>query len=79
MKVRVLFFGATADAAGKREAQIEMDDGSDAGSAADLILQNYPSLEHHKLLFAVNEEYVEPGHLMLDGDELAIFTPVSGG
>lgn len=79
MKVRVLFFGATADAAGKREAQIEMDDGSDAVTAARLILENYPALEHHKLLLAVNEEYIEPSHLILDGDELAIFTPVSGG
>jgi molybdopterin synthase catalytic subunit len=79
MKVRVLFFGATADAAGKREAQIEIDDGSDTATAADLVLENYPSLKHHKLLFAVNEEYADPGHMILDGDELAIFTPVSGG
>ena len=79
MKVRVLFFGATADAAGKREVQIEIDDGSDTGTVADLILENYPALEHHKLLFAVNAQYADPGHMILDGDELAIFTPVSGG
>ena len=29
--------------------------------------------------FAVNEEYVDPGFVPVDGDEVAVFPPVSGG
>lgn len=28
---------------------------------------------------AVNQEYVEPGHPLLPGDEVAFFPPVTGG
>ena len=31
------------------------------------------------LLYAVNREYVEPGHELADGDEVAVIPPVSGG
>ena len=31
------------------------------------------------LLYAVNREYVEPGHELSDGDEVAVIPPVSGG
>ena len=28
---------------------------------------------------AVNQEYVEPGHMLAPGDEVAFFPPVTGG
>ena len=31
------------------------------------------------LLYAVNRNYVEPGHKLADGDEVALIPPVSGG
>ena len=31
------------------------------------------------LLYAVNREYVERGHALADGDEVALIPPVSGG
>jgi molybdopterin converting factor small subunit len=79
MKVRVLFFGATADAAGRRDDEVQVEAGSSLGSVTDVLLQNYPSLNTHKLLFALNEEYAPPDRQLADGDELAVFTPVSGG
>ena len=79
MKVQVLFFGATADAAGKREAEIDLTDGTIAENAFRKIVSDYPQLENHSLLFAVNQEYASGTEIIRNGDELAVFTPVSGG
>jgi len=79
MKIRVLFFGATADETGKRSIEFPLDTGRQARSAFKEILDKFPPLQKHKLLFAVNQEYVADDHILSDGDELAIFTAVSGG
>ena len=78
-RVTVLFFGATADAAGTRELPIDIADGSPAGDALRDLTKRHPALTRHKLLFAVNEEYVDAQTPLADGDTLAVFTAVSGG
>jgi molybdopterin synthase sulfur carrier subunit len=79
MNLRVLFFGATAEAAGRRSIDLSIDDGVRAATAFDFVLERFPGLIGHKLLFAVNQQYVSGEALMSEGDELAIFTAVSGG
>jgi molybdopterin converting factor small subunit len=79
MKVRVLFFGATAAVVGTREAFIDMSVGSNVGAVVDQVLSTHPALNNQKLLFSVNQEYADAARRISDGDELAIFTPVSGG
>jgi molybdopterin converting factor subunit 1 len=79
MKVKVLFFGATADIAGLRETHLDIPSNTAVASASELVLAAYPDLRQHKLLLALNEEYAAPDRIVADGDELAIFTPVSGG
>lgn len=79
MKVQVLFFGATADATGEREIELNFADYTKATDAFRQIVGAYPQLERHKLLFAVNQEYANGDEMINDGDELAIFTAVSGG
>jgi molybdopterin converting factor small subunit len=41
----------------------------------------FPLLENYRasVLFALNSEFARPGSPMHDGDELALFPPVSGG
>ena len=77
--VKVLFFGATAEAAGAREATLELTNVSNVGDAMETLLDRHPRLSAHKLLIAVNEEYVAPETFLNEGDELAVFTAVSGG
>jgi len=77
--VEVLFFGATADAAGRRSETISIDDSADLGTAVNDLVARYPSLANHRLLTAVNEEYADSDTTLKDGDEIAIFTAVSGG
>lgn len=75
--VKTLFFGATADIVGKREIYLEY--GSTVGGVLEQLKQTNPGLSKHKLLVALNEEYVSPETTVRDGDTLAVFTAVSGG
>ncbi len=79
INVKVLFFGATADAVGKNEIEMNFEDGIHSDSALIDILKRYPSLSRHQLHFALNEEYVNDRIELRENDELAIFTAVSGG
>lgn len=79
MKVNVLFFGVTADAAGKREVELSFDGPVNAEGALSAIQKQFPRLTDHKLLFARNQEYIKGDETIADGDELAVFTAVSGG
>jgi molybdopterin synthase sulfur carrier subunit len=79
MKVSVLFFGATADEAGTREVEIDFTENTQAGEAFAEIVNRFPRLVNHKLLFAVNQEYANGDETISEGDELAVFTAVSGG
>lgn len=79
MKVSVLFFGATAEAVGQREISLAFAEGAKASDAFAEIIDKFPRLAAHKLLFAVNQEYASGGEPINEGDELAVFTAVSGG
>lgn len=79
MKVQVLFFGATREAAGVREIEFDLADDARAVNAFQKVVARFPQLEKHSLLFSVNQEYASGNEIISDGDELAIFTAVSGG
>jgi molybdopterin converting factor small subunit len=79
MKINVLLFGATADAVGSRELELSIEETATAKSAIDQLSRQHATLAKHQLLIAVNEEYADPGTILNDGDELALFTAVSGG
>ena len=81
ISVSVLFFGAARDAAGTDEVQLKLNLPHDSASAREQLFTAYPALRRFgkSLLFAVNQEYAQPEQAIKDGDELAIFPPVSGG
>lgn len=78
MTVKVLFFGATAEVAGTRLLEIQTPDITAQGLTTKIV-NEHPELARHKLLFSVNEEYVPGDTQLRDGDQLGIFTAVSGG
>jgi molybdopterin synthase catalytic subunit len=81
LRVQVLFFGAARDTAGADEVEIELDQSSRAAEAFAKVLALYPGLHRfgRSLLFAINQEYATADREIRDGDELAVFPPVSGG
>jgi MoaE-MoaD fusion protein len=79
--VSVLFFGASRDAVGEEEINFKLRSPANAANALEQLLVAYPSLRRFgkSLLFAINQEYARPDQQIADGDELAVFPPVSGG
>lgn len=79
--VKVLFFGAARDAVGQGEVDFVLKGASTAATAFGEVLEKYPDLRRfgRSLLFAVNQEYAAADREVHDGDELAVFPPVSGG
>lgn len=79
LTVNILFFGATAEAVGTRRLEVRLPEPKTSGDVFRELVAEYPRLSEHKLLFAVNQEYTDGKNLVADGDELAVFTAVSGG
>jgi molybdopterin converting factor subunit 1 len=79
--VRVLFFGAARDAVGNAEVRLSLKENSTAATAFEQMLEKFPDLRRfgRSLLFAVNQEYAAADREVHEGDELAVFPPVSGG
>jgi len=81
MRVHVLFFGAARDAVGHDRLEIELETPSHAADAFEKVLALHPDLRRfgRSLLLAVNQEYAPAEREIHEGDELAVFPPVSGG
>jgi sulfur-carrier protein len=79
MNITVLFFGQTAEIVGEREVEMSLDEPIAASILFAKIVKKYPKLSENKLLFAVNQTYAIGDEIINYGDELAIFTAVSGG
>jgi molybdopterin synthase catalytic subunit/molybdopterin converting factor small subunit len=76
MKVAVKLFAALREQAGSRERVVELDEGASVEAV-------WPALglgdEPVGLVYAVNRAYVSRGTALVDGDEVAVIPPVSGG
>jgi len=79
MQIKVLFFGATADIAGKRAEELQLNEGSTAENVMAELFSRFPPLAAQKLHISINQEYARADSTVVNGDEIAIFTAVSGG
>jgi molybdopterin converting factor small subunit len=79
MPAHILFFGAAADIAGDREIEWPVTEGLTASTVLEMVRERMPRLASHNLFISVNEQYATGEEVIRDGDEVAVFTPVSGG
>ena len=81
ISVKVLFFGAARDAVGHPEVELSLDNEATSAEALAQLIEKFPNLSRfgRSLLVAVNQEYARGGTPLKNGDELAVFPPVSGG
>ena len=81
MNITVKLFASYRELLGEDELVMEFDEGATVGDALDLLKETYPVLaqQGYSPLTACNLTHVSKRHALTDGDELAIFPPVSGG
>jgi len=79
--VTVKFFASYREMLGEDHLLLELDDGFTVGDVLDILKNRYPVLKEqgYMPLTACNLKHVSKRHLLSDGDEDAIFPPVSGG
>jgi len=81
MQVRVLFFATLKDIVGARQMQLDVPAGATVADVLTRLEGRFPRIKDYRpvVLTAVNEEYVAQSTRVEEGDEVAVFPPVSGG
>ena len=81
LRVNVLLFASYRERAGTAELGLELPDGSTVADMIGTLLEAHPDIasDPSRVVVAVNREYREHGHTLVDGDEAALIPPVSGG
>jgi len=84
MKITVRYFALLRELMGRESEVLSWDDAEPTverlrGHLADRVAPRAALLRGGTLLAAVNREYATGGTVLKDGDEVALFPPVSGG
>jgi len=80
MKVQVLLFGIARDIVGQRHLAFEHSEPIDVKSFKQVLQDKYPKMNHLSYFkVAINQEFAEDEQMLIEGDEIALIPPVSGG
>jgi len=81
MKVKVKFFAILRERAGTGEITKEIREGSTVRELWEILKRDYPKLApvEMRLLYAVNQDYVNADCVLKELDEIVFVPPVSGG
>src|SRR5437764_15351561 len=81
MQVRLLFFASLKDIVGSRQLQVEFRNASTVEDVLAKLEASYPRIKDYRqvVLTASKEEDVDRRTPIQEGDEVALFPPVSGG
>lgn len=74
-------FAGLREALGTAASTVTLPDGADVAGLLARLAQEWPEAKLHnrRLTVAVNRAYARPDRVLVDGDEVALFPPVSGG
>ena len=80
MEIRILAFGIAKDILGTNKSSLQLPANTTVHSLKEHLLGVHPDFSKlTSLRFAVNEEYVQDSYELVDGDEVVLIPPVSGG
>lgn len=81
MKLRVRYFASIREFTELREEEVDVPDDATAEELKRKVIEMHSSLKGQEgnILVAINGSFVEPKRLLMPGDEVALFPPVSGG
>ena len=84
VKIRIRYFAMLREAAGREAEELEWEGAPPTlNELKSFLTRHHPDLgtllEERPLLWAVNKEYAKPERQIVEGDEVALFPPVSGG
>ena len=78
MQVQVRYFAVLRERAGLSEESVDV---KPETTVSELYGRLFPPEPHGSVpvMYAVNSEYVDSGHTLMDGDEVAFIPPLGGG
>ncbi|MDO6747694.1 molybdopterin converting factor subunit 1 [Gilvimarinus sp. 1_MG-2023] len=83
MVLTVLFFASLRERLGCNELSLTLPAGASVADVITTLAERESgwceAFEQGQCLAAVNQQMVKPDYLLADGDELALFPPVTGG
>jgi len=81
MRVTIKLFARLREIAGAGRLERELADGATVGELLAALCAEFPRLADvtARIITSVNQEFATPDRPLHDGDEVAIFPPVSGG
>ncbi len=81
MRVRVVYLGILKDLAGKSTESVELGESARVSDLWAELISKYPKMAGfaRSVAVAVNQEYAPPATRLMDGAEVALLPPVSGG
>lgn len=80
MRVHVRLFASYREAAGVGQLDLELRPGATASDAISELSRRHPIIAAGRsVVIAKNREYVNADEPLVDGDEIALIPPVSGG
>jgi MoaE-MoaD fusion protein len=79
MRVRVVCFGVLKDWLGAGTVTVELAEGATVAALLDVLRADRASGPLSGMAVSVNAEFVTAAHALIDGDEVGLLPPVSGG
>ena len=81
MQIHIRFFATLRDRAGMNATDLDLPEGATVGVLLQVLSEEFPKLTSalETTLIAINHEYAFPDDPLSQGDEVALFPPVSGG
>jgi molybdopterin synthase catalytic subunit len=81
INIKVRLFAALKEIIGKNQLDLQIQEGSSVKDVIAAVEETYPAVK--KIIqiskYAVNMEYIDAEKKLIDGDEITIIMPVSGG